>query len=458
MSIVNSVRILFSKDSQSRGVERLKRAGLTGMSSVMAQGITIVAGFISVPLTVGYLGEKRFGAWLAINSLLMWLYVSNLGLSGNALINKLSDANGKDDKKLAQELVSTAFWTLGGLSFIFLILFAISLPFVNWQWVFNTNEVSVNELKWAAIFAFISFVMMFPTSMVDAIYSSYQEGYIGNVWNILGSIFSLIALVVVTQMEGGLPLLVASLFGVRLFFSMINAGYLFLIRHPSLKPLPSAVTKKSFDGLMDLGWKYLVGQLSGIGMFQSQPFIITRIVGLEGVTIFGIAQRILTLPLMVVQMFSNPFMAAYGEAKARGDWDWIRKNLRRTTLIAAVGSFAMVVPLCLSAKWLILHWIQKPEVVPSDGLIAFFGIYTIVACIVTPASVMLYGIERVGGQSIFALINAILTVVFGVILTQYYGITGMAMAMALALLLVNPIAQFTQVRQVFNDIPKNIKE
>ena len=255
-------------------------------------------------------------------------------------------------------------------------------------------------------------------------------------------------------MEGGLPLLVASLFGVRLLFSLFNAGYLFFIRHPWLKPSPRAVTKKSFYSLIDLGWKYLVGQLSGIGMFQSQPMIITQIVGLEGVTVFNIAKSLLTLPLTVVQVFSNPFMATYGEAKARGDWDWIKKNLRRTTLLATVGSIAMVVPLCLLAKWIIYHWTGKAAVVPSDGLIAFFGIYTIVACIVTPASVMLYGIERVGAQAVFTFINAVLTVVLGIILTQYYGIAGMALAMALALILVNPIAQFTQVRQVFREIPK----
>ncbi len=67
---------------------------------------------------------------------------------------------------------------------------------------------------------------------------------------------------------------------------------------------------------------------------------------------------------------------------------------------------------------------------------------------------MLYGVERVGAQAIFTFINAVLTVVLGIILTQYYGIVGMAMAMAFALILVNPIAQFTQVRQVFKEIPK----
>ena len=94
MLIPNSLRVFFSKDNQSRGVERIKRAGITGITSMLGQGITIAAGLISLPLTVKYLGKEQYGIWLAINSLLQWLYISNLGLSGNALVNKLSDANG----------------------------------------------------------------------------------------------------------------------------------------------------------------------------------------------------------------------------------------------------------------------------------------------------------------------------------------------------------------------------
>jgi O-antigen/teichoic acid export membrane protein len=74
---------------------------------------------------------------------------------------------------------------------------------------------------------------------------------------------------------------------------------------------------------------------------------------------------------------------------------------------------------------------------------------------VTPASVMLYGVERVGAQAVFAFINALLNVILGIILTQYFGITGMVLAMAIALLLVNPIAQWTQIRQVFKEIKEN---
>jgi O-antigen/teichoic acid export membrane protein len=453
MRIPELTRILFSKGEQSRGVERLRRAGLTGVTSVLAQGITILAGFISLRLTLNYLGEERYGVWLTINTLLNWLYVSQMGLGGNALVNKLSEAYGKDDNNLAQEIAATAFWSLAGIAALFFLLFVLSLPFVNWSPIFNTSEaVAASELQLSVILAFICFVMMFPTSMVDAVYQSYQEGYIGNIWNIAGSIFSLIALIAVTRTEGGLPLLVASLFGVRLLFSFFNAGYLFFFRHPWLMPSPKAVTKNSFKELMNLGSKYLLAQFSGIGMFQSQPVIITQVTGPSGVTIFGIAKSLLTLPSTVVLMMTNPLLSAYGEAKARGDWDWIRKTLKRTLIASAIGSILMVLPLCFFAKTIIYYWTKgRTEVLPSNELIAVFGIYVVLNCIATPASVMLYGIQRVGAQAIYSLINAVLTVVLGIVLTQIYGLLGMAIAMTLAYALVNPIAQITQVRLAFKE-------
>lgn len=421
------------------------------MTSMLAQGITIATGLISVPLTIGYLGKERYGIWLTINSLLQWLFVSNMGLSGNALINKLSDANGKDDKTLAQELVATAFWSLAAIALIFIILFALCFPFVNWSYVFNAStEVSSSELQLAVVFAFFCFVMMFPTSMVDAVYQSYQEGFIGNVWNIAGSIASLIALIVVTRMRGGLPFLVGALFGVRLLFSFVNAAYLFFIRHAWLSPTPRATSKNSFKNLTTLGGKYLFAQLSGIGMFQSQPMIIAQILGASAVGVFGIAQRLLTLPMLFVQLMSSPLMPAYGEAKARGDWEWIKKTLRRTLITATLISIVTVLPLCFLAKTIIYYWAGR-EMMPSTGLVWAFGLYVVIACIVTPASVMLYGIERVGAQAIATFINATLNVALGIILTRSFGITGMAAAMTIALALVNPITQFTQVRLAFRD-------
>src|SRR5262249_37839293 len=84
-----------------------------------------------------------------------------------------------------------------------------------------------------------------------------------------------------------------------------------------------------------------------------------------------------------------------------------------------------------SAKPVIRIWVG-PQAVPDTGLVLGLSLYVLVAAVVTPASVMLYGVQRVGGQAIIAGINAIFTVAGGILLTRSLGTAGMAVAMAFA--------------------------
>lgn len=445
----NSLRILFSRSEQGRGVDRIRRAGLTGITRMFLNGILIASGLISIPLTIGYLGKERYGIWLTINSLLQWLHMSNSGLIGNALVNKLSEANGKDDKNLAQELVSTAFWSLSGITIILLFIFAGCFQFINWASVFNVSKlVSIGEIQLSVILAFVGFVAIFPTSVADSVYQGYQEGFIGDLWGILSSVVSLITLIIVVQFEGGLPFLILSLFGVKLLFSFLNTIYLFFIRHPWLKPSPRTVTKKSFFKLIDLGWKYLLFQLSSVGVYQSQPIILAQILGPSSVGIFNVAYRVMTLPMIVINTFLWPFVPFYGEAKTRDDWRWVWRNLRRTFLLATFGSVVMVFPLVFFLKT-IMFYLFEEDVTPSDSLIIVFAVYVIGMCIMTPFSVVLYGLERIGVQAIITALRAFLSIVLGVMLTQSYGIVGMALAMTIAFILVNPVGETLAVRSAF---------
>ena len=433
----------------SRGRDRLWRAGITGITSAFSKGLAIATGLISVPLTVSYLGQDRYGIWLTINSLLNWLAVSNLGLGGNALINGLSEASGKEDWERAKELVATAFWSLSGIAILLLLVYLVVFPFVSWQVVFNASDtLPASELHWAISLSFICFVLLFPINITDAVYASFQKGYIGNAWGIVGNLASLVALIIVTRIKGGLPLLVVALFGVRIIISLANLWYLFSYQYPQLRPAPKAVTRRSLSQLSALGIRYLVAQLAGIGMFQSQPMIISHILGPAQVGVFNIAQRLLTLPLNIIQMFAFPLTSAYGEANARRDRHWMRHTLKISTIAAIVGAFCLTVPLILWAGNIVRRLVGE-KMVPERGLVLTLSLYGIVAAAVTPASVMLYGLGRAGKQAIYTCINSLLTVGLGVWLTKTHGLSGTAAAMLIALTLVNPIGQFIEIRTVY---------
>src|SRR5579871_566674 len=114
LKLRNIPRMFRSQGDVSK--ERYRRAALTGAASIIQRGLTIVISLVSVPLTIHYLGPERYGVWLTISSILVWLALTDFGLAGTALINVISEAHGRDDKRTAQEYVASAVWCLTGIA------------------------------------------------------------------------------------------------------------------------------------------------------------------------------------------------------------------------------------------------------------------------------------------------------------------------------------------------------
>ena len=158
------------------------------------------------------------------------------------------------------------------------------------------------ELNRACAYSLIFFVVGFPLSMVSSVYGAYQDGFMANIWNIAGSAIALISLIVVAQMKGGLPQLVLAISGTRILVGLANIYYMFFRKYPWLMPWPSEVRWTSIKRLLSLGGNYMITQLAGLGIYQSQPMIITQMLGPSYVVIFVVAQKIVTLPNDLVFM------------------------------------------------------------------------------------------------------------------------------------------------------------
>src|SRR5438270_6831016 len=87
------------------------------ITATAARGVNLVVSFISVPLAVGYLGRDRYGVWVTISSLLIFLSFTDFGLGGS-LQNALADAYGRQDRVKAQRHVASAFWLLAIIALI----------------------------------------------------------------------------------------------------------------------------------------------------------------------------------------------------------------------------------------------------------------------------------------------------------------------------------------------------
>jgi O-antigen/teichoic acid export membrane protein len=436
---------------RDRSKERYRRAALTGAASIIQRGLTVLISLVSVPLTIHYLGPERYGVWLTISSLLVWLAITDFGLAGNALINVLSEAHGHDDKRTAQQYVASAIWSLTVIAAVLGLITLFCFPHISWPAVFRSTSIPHGELAAAAGLTLGFFLISLPLSIQYAVYSGYQDGALSNACGIMMNVSSLIALVVVTQFKGGLPALVLALSGTRLLIGFGNTIYIFK-RYPWLLPIPSAIRWHCIRKLLSLGSKYFVSQLGSFGIGQSQPLIITQILGPAAVVPFVLTHRLITLPMEVAYLSLAPLVPAFGEAKARYDWQWIRNAFRRTTVMSIALGIPLVFLLGIIAKPVIRIW-AGPAAVPGWTLIIGLILYNIIGVMFMGTGQLLTGVERVTPLVVSTSLCAVCTIGFGVLGCTLMGIAGVALAMAGSKLLTFWPIQVLAVRKLFRSEP-----
>ncbi len=442
------LKVLFRR-SADRGRERYRKAGLSASVTLLQKALTIGISLLSVPLTVHYLGPERYGVWLTISSLIIWMALTDFGLAGNALVNVLSESNGRDDRRAAVEYTSSAVWALAAVAAVLGLAAFASFPHVPWNRLFHVSAAAVapHELSLAVALTFGLFLIGLPLSVQASVYSAHQDGFLASGWGIGINLASLAALLLVTRSHGGLPQLVLALSGTRIAILAVNFYFMFWRRYPWLAPRPSAFRGRCVRRLTSLGAKYMVTQIGSLAIYQSQPLIITQVLGPGSVVPFVIAQKIITLPMDLVYMGTAPFVPAFGEARARGDWPWIRRAFRNATLGAVAAALPLLIGIGLAAKPLIRIW-AGPEAVPDTSLIVWLSAYNLSGVALMAAGQLLIGVERVNALAVSLALCGAGTIGFGILLAHSLGLSGVALAMILSKLATLWPIQLWAVRNV----------
>jgi len=109
------------RERRSRGVFQGTASGLAG------RVLAIIVSVISVPLTIGYLGSERYGAWVTIASVLTFLSITDFGLAAS-LTNALAKAQAENAPDAGRRYVSSAFLMLSSIAVVILIFGSAFAP------------------------------------------------------------------------------------------------------------------------------------------------------------------------------------------------------------------------------------------------------------------------------------------------------------------------------------------
>jgi len=373
-----------------RDRQAVKTAGAN--VTVLALGYAIRLAVI--PLSLKLLGPERYGLWLAVGSLIAWGGVADLGLAPG-LVNLVASACGRDDRASARRYISTALGAYGILAGVLFLAFMLAS---RWEGLPGLLGIHTPELAGqarllvvvcGALFALSSLTRVIPTAC-----TGLQQGYYPAWSHISGSIVGLAVLVVLAWTSASL-ITYALVMGLPPLAAQIGLGaYFFGKRHRDLRPRLGDWDLSSLRELWGVGGWLTLHQAANLAVLYSANLIIANRLGPAAVTQYSVPYAVFAVLISVAWHIVSPYLPAYAEASARGDFGWIRRRAGQTLVLTVVLLGAGGAILLIVGQQGIRLW-SGGHVTPALGLLAALACFSLVKACSNATGVLLVGLGLV---------------------------------------------------------------
>ena len=441
-----SLAALFRRFGEMRRSEDLRRKRHSGMigglvTSLGNRLLSIVIGFVSVPLTIHYLGTEQYGAWMTINAILAWISLTDLGLT-TGLANALTSEASRDRPDLVRMHISNFLLLMGGLVAAAAAIGAAAWHLLDLGSVFGITDPAVMaEVRTALAIAALAFLLRLPLAVANRVYIAYQEGHLGNIWGAAGNLLSFAALIAVTQTEGGLPWLVVALSGTLLLVEAASTLWLFLAHRRELRPALRHVRRSGFGQIVKIGYQFFLIQIMALVTFQTDVLVIAHFLGSVAVPRYSLTYQLFTYATLPQALLFPYLWAAYNEAITRGDLDWVRRAIRWSLLGGLAWSLAAGGVLIVIAQPFIAWW-AGPQVVPSMLLVWLMAAWLVISIFANSIACLFAAASHLRNQLIYSALSTVSNLVLSVTLVTRIGPEGVIAATVLsyAVFICGPMA------------------
>lgn len=443
----------FIRNFFTQGNERSIKAKKNILLLAVIKGCSIAVSLILVPITIHYVNPTRYGIWLTLSSIVGWFSFFDVGL-GHGLRNKFAEAVTKGDNDLARIYVSTTYAILGSIVLAILVLFFCINPFLNWTKILNTPSNMGGELSALALIVFGFFCLQFVLRLMTTILTANQQPAKASIFDLLGSMFALVIIFILTKTTSGKLIYLGTVFSVTPVLVLVSSS-LWFYSHQYKKFAPSFkfVRFHYARDLMGLGIKFFIIQMAGVILYQTSNVIIANLFGPEQVTPYNIAYKYFSIIPMAFSIIMMPFWSASTEAWIKKDISWIKNAIRKLLIIwllFGVGTLIML----FFANFIYKLWVGKDILVPISISVVIAG-YVIINTWCNIFSQFLNGVGKIKLQLYFGILGAVINIPMAVFLGKHFGIYGVILATCI-LGFINAIWSPIQVYKIITDSAKGI--
>lgn len=401
--------------------KRLRLVILGAGANLVSTVLSFMVFFISVPLTVSYLGPERFGVWMAIASLASMLGFMDFGV-GNGLVSQVAARNVQTNKQQLQDTISSGLVTLsviGALGGMLMCLLNTLFPLVQ---ILNVESTQAKQDARDLVLVFILFFSInIPLNGIYKIMLGLQRNWLVHTIKSCASLLSLILIVTLAHQEADPAWLLLATFGVQVTAAALLIPYFFRQKFISATSLMNWRNHRAeYKALLNVGGLFLVLQLGVMCGWGADALLISSLASVSAVAQFAVVHRLYQFVSVPITIINTPMWGAYADAYAHEDYAFIARNLKRSMALSLGVSSIFSVTLYLASDLIFALWL-KDELIISQHLILGFTVWKILESVGHSLSMALNGMHIIKPQVVSVMMLCAIVLPLKFIYTPHYG-------------------------------------
>jgi O-antigen/teichoic acid export membrane protein len=400
-----------------------KGFGWSAVSNYAAAGVVMAVAFITTPILTRHLGPEEYGIWILVGSTIAYVELLDLGFGG-AVVSAVARVSAADDRDGLERTLNTSFFLLlilGAAALLAALLAALVLPYA--MHLSGSLERTTQELLLLLGFAM---AMSIPMDVFGCGLVALQRYDLLNATLIVVSICEAAAWTVVLVKGGGL----LALGIVTVVISLLGqvSRYVLLRRLvPSFSLSPARFDRGLVRSLAGPARWFAMGDTIEAFRDYTSVLVLGAVRNVATSGVFAVGDKLAGLGTAVGTPLAAPLFPHAAALVGAGDTDALGPAARTSSRLITGVTLPSCLVVAVLARPALIAWVGPTyeRAAPAVAILAIaFGLRSLG----TAAAKFVSGS---GGQRLIALTSlaeVTTQVVLSAVLGEYFGITGVAVA------------------------------
>jgi len=395
-------------------------------TNALAFIVTVAVTFYVAPILVHGLGDRRYGMWSLVESVLAYLALADFGI-GAAVLRFVARFEGLKNADKVNRVFSTSIALLAAGGTL-VLLATLGLAFL-WGSPLGAPEDLVTDVRWLLVLLGVNLGSGLPLGTYGTVLSGLGRYPTRNLIKIAWLLVRSAALVIAMHHQGGIPavalIITACGLGENLFSAVAAHYYL-----PSLRFSPRLIDRDTFGEIGGYSAFVFVALIAGRITYQTDAMVIAWFLTPEHITFFMIAGRLVRTSRQAIRSV----VVVLAPAVSR--WDAIQNSsaIRRAMLAGTRYSVYLIVPIQIGLLMLgypfLTLWMGPRYAELSYPTLAILAVPIPLSAIQLVAVRMLHGTGKVRALAGMAVVEAGTNLALSIALVGRLGIEGVALGTA----------------------------